>query len=104
MDETNNKDGLTYSDRKVQINPGHPLYEWCSTVTSLSNNLYNASLFHIRQCMTGLKKTEEERQDLEKEVIEKIDAALPLMNETKVKAWQKKKAKYDALDNTLDSE
>ncbi len=53
MDETNNKDGLTYSDRKVQINPGHPLYEWCSTVTSLSNNLYNASLFHIRQCMTG---------------------------------------------------
>ncbi len=30
MDETNNKDGLTYSDRKVQINPGHPLYEWCS--------------------------------------------------------------------------
>lgn len=56
MDETNSKDGLTYSDRKVQINPGHPLYEWCSTVTSLSNNLYNASLFHIRQCMTGLKK------------------------------------------------
>lgn len=98
MDETNSKDGLTYSDRKVQINPGHPLYEWCSTVTSLSNNLYNASLFHIRQCMTGLKKTEEQRQDLEKEVIEKIDAALPLMNETKVKAWQKKKAKYDALD------
>ena len=56
MDETNSKDGLTYSDRKVQINPGHPLYEWCSTVTSLSNNLYNASLFHIRQCMTDSKK------------------------------------------------
>ncbi len=48
--------------------------------------------------MTGLKKTEEERQDLEKEVIARIDSALPLMNETRVKAWQKKKAKYDSLD------
>ncbi len=88
MDETNNKDGLTYSDRKLQINPGHPLYEWCSTVTSLSNNLYNASLFHIRQCMTGLNKTEEERQDLEKEVIARIDIAQPWMNQTRLKGGQ----------------
>ncbi len=73
--EKDEKDSACYSMRKIQIHQDHELYEWCAKVTSLSNNLYNAGLFHIRQCMTGLQKDPDKRQPLEKEVIEKIEAA-----------------------------
>lgn len=96
---TEKKDADTYAVRKVQIDQNHELYEWCSTMTSLSNNLYNTGLFHIRQCMTGLKKEPDQRQPLEKEVIGRIEKALPDMNLIRERTWQKQMAKYEALED-----
>ena len=60
------------------------LIEYFDTLSKNYNNMINVTHYHIRQCMTGLKKLESERFDNEKEVINGIAAALPLMNGPKL--------------------
>ena len=64
---------------QIEVAAGHPLYSYFDTVLHLGNNLYNVSLFHIRQVMTGLQKEPEMRQPNEREVLENIRNALPRM-------------------------
>jgi len=59
-----------YRDTQIMIRPGHPLYDYCSTVCHNANNLYNAALFRQRQLMTGLKK--EHPTENEQEIIDEV--------------------------------
>ena len=74
-----------YKITSVQIGSGHPLFEFCDNVTHEANNLYNATVFHERQCLFGLPKEPEKRYKLENEVIDKIAQNLDAMNAPKVK-------------------
>lgn len=67
--------------RKVMINPGHPLFDYAKTITSLSNNLANAALFRERQVFTAVSKPENEWTANEREVMEEIRHVLPLMKQ-----------------------
>jgi hypothetical protein len=49
------------------------LFEWCDTVAHKANNLYNAALFRIRQCMTSRTKDRDQLTDHELEVLNEID-------------------------------
>lgn len=70
-----------YCSRHIDINKKHGMYSYFDTVTALSNNLYNATLFRMRQVMTGIQKEESLRQENEKEVIKEIEKAIPRMFE-----------------------
>lgn len=66
---------------KIQIGPKHPLYEYCEKQCHLANNMYNASLYVLRQVLTGIPKELSERQKNEIEVISLIENTLPQMGE-----------------------
>ncbi|MDO4478525.1 MAG: transposase [Lachnospiraceae bacterium] len=66
---------------QIEVHNDHPLYPYFDTVLHLANNLYNVSLYHIRQVMTGIQKVQEDRQPNERDVIEGIHRALPMMKD-----------------------
>ena len=61
-----------YFSRNVLINDPE-LFEWCDTLAHKANNLYNAALFRIRQCMTSRKKDADKLTENELEVLSEID-------------------------------
>lgn len=61
-----------YNTVMVQINRNHPLYEYCSNVCHAANNLYNATLFRLRQVMTGVQKNVDCLKNNEAEVLNEI--------------------------------
>lgn len=69
-----------YRSVHIDIARKHPMFQYFDTLTALSNNLYNASLFRVRQVMTGIKKPVNERQANEVEVLTEIENALPVMD------------------------
>lgn len=72
---------LSYRVRSFQIHSDVPLYGYLETVSGLVNNLYNATLFRIRNVMTAVKKEPGKRHELENEVMEELEAALPKMGD-----------------------
>ena len=71
---------MAYAVRTVHVNKYHPLFDYCHTLTALTNNLYNAALFRQRQVMTAVKKDESLWSSHEKDVMDELRNALPLMN------------------------
>ncbi len=61
-----------YFSRNIIVSDGE-MFEWCDTVAHKANNLYNAALFRIRQCMTARKKEMNELTVNELEVLDEID-------------------------------
>jgi putative transposase len=59
-----------YFVTKTIINPKHELYDYCSTMTALSKNIYNAALFRVRNIFTGFNK--DSLSDLEQEVFDEV--------------------------------
>ena len=59
-----------YLVTKTNINPKHELYDYCSTMTALSKNIYNAALFRVRNIFTGFNK--DSLSDLEQEVFDEV--------------------------------
>ena len=74
-----------YRTTLIVIDEKHPLFNYCANITAKANNLYNASLFRIRQVMTGIKKDPSDRQPNEIEVLSEIEKYLPSMQTPKVK-------------------
>ena len=73
-----------YYVQNVQVKPEDTLYPYCDKLTKAANNLYNATLFRIRQVMTGVKKDPSELTENEKNVFEEIQCMLEsLQNEGK---------------------
>lgn len=68
-----------YRTIKVSVKKEDPLYNYCDNITKLTNNLSNATLFRIRQVMTGLNKDPQSRTVNENEIISEIERALPNM-------------------------
>ena len=68
-----------YLTRKVEIHPGHLLYDWCHETTALANNLANAVRFRQRQVLTAVKKEPKDWTANEKEIMDEIANALPAM-------------------------
>lgn len=73
-----------YRTRNVMVTDSD-LFDWCDTVAHKANNLYNAALFRIRQCMTSRKKEMSEWSLNELEVLSEIDC----MNRTLVSGGKK---------------
>lgn len=73
---------------KYVIKPDHKLHSYCSEMCHLSCNLYNASLFRIRQILTVFKKDCPTPNELG--VLNEIRKALPGMNQTREAANQKR--------------
>lgn len=71
-----------YLTRKVEIYSGHPLHDWCHKTTALANNLANAVRFRQRQVLTAVKKEPKNWTANEKEIMDEIANALPLMRQT----------------------
>ena len=61
-----------YHSVNIMVKDG-PVYEWCNTVAHNANNLYNAALFRIRQCMTSRKKDPASLTANELEVLAEIE-------------------------------
>ena len=70
-----------YHSTHFDIHKNHPMYQYFDTVCALSNNLYNATLFRIRQVMTGIQKEPSERQANEVDVLAEIADSLVMMQE-----------------------
>ncbi|NLH92576.1 MAG: transposase, partial [Atopobium sp.] len=86
-----------YSIQTVQISQSDDLYAWCDTVTHLANNLENAALFRIRQCMTAVTKKPSKRTDNEKEVLQELEL-LCSMSEYQMPEEKKWMLSYKLLD------
>lgn len=64
------KDDKEYRTIQFLIREGNPLHKYLGDMMYLSNNLFNATNFYIRQAYTGLKLEKTQRHDLQNEVIE----------------------------------
>ncbi len=85
---------MSYHNLHIRVQISNPLYEWCSNITQAANNLYNAALYIERQLRSGLRKEPSERFENEKEVIERIENALPQMNQPRQKTYNRKMEQY----------
>lgn len=66
-----------YGIQKILIRKGDALYQYCCDTTESANDLYNATLFRIRQVLTGVYK--ETPTENEQSVLDEIRNALPAM-------------------------
>ena len=73
----------------IDIRKGHPMFEYCDSITAWSKNMYNVANYHIRNVMTGLKKSPEERTANEEEVLKTVFDALKAVNSKRVSKGKK---------------
>ena len=94
-----------YSVQSVQVNREDELYAYCDTVTHLTNNLENATLFRIRQCMTAVTKQPSDRTDNENEVLDELKqlTALGKYQMPEEKKWMLSYELLDALYKLTDN-
>lgn len=69
-----------YRTIQFLVKQGNPLNKYLMNLMHLSNNLYNATNFHIRQMYTGLKIEEGKRHSLQQEVIDLFSNTIPVIN------------------------
>ena len=96
-----------YRVTKYIIHQKDELYEYCDKMARLANNMYNVSLFYIRQVLTATDKLAkgEKLQENEIAVLAEIEVALPAMNACRKKGKpfvmpspKKKTLGYEFLD------
>lgn len=87
---------------KIQVGPENGFYEYFYEMTKAANNLYNATLFRVRQVLTFTQKPESEWTDNEKAVHDEIAKYLPAMK-SKYKMPEKGKASlsYSFLEDLM---
>lgn len=79
-----------YSARRIIVRTNHALFPYFDATARAANNLYNASLFRIRQVMTATKKDPKDVTANEAEVMQEIEDCLPVMNQLKAAAHDKR--------------
>lgn len=84
------KNYRTYSFR---INKDEAIFSYCDEMCFNAKNLYNVSNYYIRQCFSGLKKTEACRHKNEKEVLNIIKDTIPTLNQIRQETYDDKVAK-----------
>ena len=65
--------------RSMYVGNGHALFPYAERVTVLANNLSNAIRFRQRQVLTSVSKPESDWSDNEREVMDELAFAIPLM-------------------------
>ena len=70
----------SYRTEQFIIKKGHPLNEYLSSLMYCSNNLYNATNFHIRQVFTSFSSEDKSLHTLQLEVLEGLKDILPKVN------------------------
>lgn len=65
-------DDAVYRIRKCRIRKGDPLFDYCDTITKLTNNLSNAVRYRQRQVLTAVKKSPSELTVNEQEVLDEL--------------------------------
>lgn len=78
-----------YRTYQFLIKKGNPLNDYFINMMHLSNNLYNATNFHIRQIYTGLQCEPDKRHKLQNEVIELFKTTIPLINKNNEEKYEK---------------
>ena len=68
-----------YKTQTIVIKNEHQLFPYCEFITSRANNMYNTTLFRMRQVMTGLSKEVHKRHPNEVEVLNELENTLPHM-------------------------
>ena len=71
---------------RIHIGQGHALYDWCDNMCRCSNNMYNSALYVLRNVLTAIDKKPDKRHKKEQELLNKIEAVLPTMNERRSKS------------------
>lgn len=74
-----------YRVTQYVIYPKDELYDYCCRMAKLANNMYNTSLFYIRQVMTAMTKLDKKEHLHENEItiLKEIEDALPSMNRSR---------------------
>ena len=73
----------------IDVRKGHPMFEYCDSITAWSKNMYNVANYHIRNVMTGLKKSPEERTANENEVLKTVFNSFVALNSIRVSKGKK---------------
>ena len=70
-----------YRTMKIMVRSSDDLYPYLDEIAHLTNNLYNAAMFRIRQVFTGIEKLSAQQPitSNEQEVLQEIQDTLPLM-------------------------
>ena len=84
------KENKAYRTEQFIIKKGHPLNKYLMDMMYLSNNLYNATNFHLRQLWTGLKLEDENQlHSLQKEIIDLFSKTIPVVNKNNKDKYKK---------------
>ena len=67
-----------YRDVQIVVKKSDEIYEYFDLIAHKANNLYNASLFRLRQIMTGLNKDSKALSDNELEVFREVDRTVAI--------------------------
>ncbi|MBT2737874.1 RNA-guided endonuclease TnpB family protein [Bacillus sp. ISL-7] len=86
-----------YRSYKIQIQPGHELFDYCDSLCFKAKNLYNITNYYIRQVYTALKK--ETRNENQLQLLTDIQVHLPQMNKIRLKSFERAKSKSQKVDN-----
>lgn len=96
----NKKEDENNAYRTIQfvVKNGHPLNEYFMDMMYKSNNLYNATNFHLRQLWTALKVGEGKIiHPLQQEVLDLFKSTIPKINKNNTKKFEKL-VKKDVLE------
>lgn len=69
-----------YRTLQFVVKEGNPLNKYLMDMMYNSNNLYNATNFHIRQIYTAFQRDEKDRHPLQTEVVELFSKTIPIIN------------------------
>lgn len=82
----------------VMIKHNNPVMSYLDQNMAKSRAVRNTANFLIRNVYTALDKSEDERTDNEKEVLDRVNTYLEVANEKKYQAWLKKKEQGKAAE------
>lgn len=90
MSKKSEEKDKSYRTEQFIIKKGHPLNEYLMDMMYHSNNLYNATNFHLRQLWTALKiEDEKQLHPLQEEVVGLFSKTIPIVNENNEKKYKK---------------
>ena len=90
MSKNKKEENNAYRTIQFVVKNGHPLNEYFMDMMYKSNNLYNATNFHLRQLWTALKVEDGKSiHPLQQEVIDLFKSTIPKVNKNNTKKFEK---------------
>ena len=90
MSKDTKEENKSYRTIQFVVKSGHPLNQYFMDMMQKSNNLYNATNFHLRQLWTGLKIEEGKTiHPLQQEIIDLFKSTIPKVNKNNTEKFEK---------------